>query len=206
MKPIFYYIVFFICSLSYTQNTFFSIFDLDKSIINKIKQEQIILVETDINFGKGKHYQVYAMVNNSPENVFTAIENFDNYQYFMPRFKSAEAVELTDTLISYIFNIELHMNINYQYKIKVHKSIEESIYWLAWETIDWEKNSIKETWGQWYLQPYGNDNKQTLIHYQVYTDPGYIPLGFNWIVNILMEGSLPDTVRNLKIWVERNED
>ena len=156
-----------------------------------------------MNFGKGKHYQVYGMVNNPPKNVFKAVENFDDYQYFMPRFKSAEQVELTDTLISYIFSIELPMNINYQYKIKVHKSLEKSVYWLAWETIGWEENSIEETWGQWYLQPYGDYNQQTLIHYQVYTDPGYIPLGFKWVVDILTKGSLPKTVGNLKMWVEK---
>ena len=124
----------------------------------------------------------------------------------MPRFKSAELVELTDTLISYIFNIELPMNIDYQYKIKIHKYKQESIYWLAWETIDWEDNSIEETWGQWYLQAYGNKNKQTLVHYQVYTDPGYIPLGFKWIIDIMTKGSLPDTIINLKEWVEKNEN
>ena len=121
MKPFFYQIILLICSLSYSQNTFFNIFDLDEIIINKIKQEQIVLVETDMNFGQGKHYQVYGMVNNSPENVFKAVENFDAYQYFMPRFKSAEVVEITDTLIAYIFSIELPMNIDYQYKIKVPK-------------------------------------------------------------------------------------
>ena len=94
------------------------------------------------------------------------------------------------------------MNIKYKYKIKIKKS---SPVWLAWETVPWEENSINETWGQWYLKPYGKSNNQTLIQYQVYTDPGYIPFGFEWIINVLTKGALPETVENLKLWVEKNE-
>ena len=77
--------------------------------------------------------------------------------------------------------------------------------WLFWKTVPWEKNSIKETWGQWYLEPYGESGNKTLVRYQVYTDPGYIPFGFEWIIDIMTRSSLPETVENLKKWVEKNE-
>jgi hypothetical protein len=35
-----------------------------------------------------------------------------------------------------------------------------------------------------------------LAWYHVYTDPGKIPTGFGWIVNILTKGSMPDILRN----------
>ena len=104
--------------------------------------------------------------------------------------------------MEYIFNITLPMNIKYRYKIKINKS---SPIWLAWETVPWKGNSINETWGQWYLKPYGKSNEQTLVQYQVYTDPGYIPFGFEWIIDIMTRSSLPETVKNLKKWVEINE-
>jgi len=138
--------------------------------------------------------------------VKTVIKNFDDYKKFMPRLESADLIMDTDTLLSYIFNIRLPMNIKYKYKIKIHMSKKSESTWLAWETIDWEENSIEETWGQWYLTPYGINKEQVLVQYQVYTDPGYIPFGFKWLVDVLTKNSLPETVGNLKKWVEQNEN
>ena len=173
--------------------------ELDKSIIQRLETGKIIMIKTNTEYGDGEHYQVYGIVNADIQKVFNAVENFNDYSKFMPRFDYVEYV----SPLEYIFNITLPMNIKYQYKIKINKS---SPLWLAWETIPWEENSINETWGQWYLTPYGKSNNQTLVQYQVYTDPGYIPFGFEWIIDIMTRSSLPNTVKNLKKWAEKNED
>ena len=46
---------------------------------------------------------------------------------------------------------------------------------------------------------------RTLIQYQVFTDPGYIPFGFEWIVNIMTKKTLPKTIENLKVWIENEK-
>ena len=124
----------------------------------------------------------------------------------MPRLESADLIMDNDTLLSYVFNIRLPVNIKYKYKIKIHMSESSDSNWLAWETIDWQENSIEETWGQWHLTSYGINNDKVLVQYQVYTDPGYIPFGFKWLVDVLTKNSLPETVGNLKKWVEENEN
>ena len=204
MRLIYYYIL--LSFLLGSQQSYFNLFTLNDSLIQKIELENIIVIKTEENYGDGQHYQVYGIINNNLIEVFNAIENFDDYKKFMPRFESADLIMDSDTLLSYVFNIRLPMNIKYKYKIKMHKWKGERMAWLSWETIDWEKNSIEETWGQWYLTPYGLNNEQTLVQYQIYTDPGYIPFGFKWIVDVLTENSLPETVGNLKEWVEKNEN
>ena len=203
MRLIYYYIILSFL-FSDSNDPYFEIFELDKKTIKSIESGDIVTVKTDKNYGDARHYQVYGIINQDISKVFDAIENFDNYPEFMPRFDYAESIEVSDSLISYIFHITLPMNIKYKYKIKMKRYKSNSYAWLAWETIPWEGNSINETWGQWYLTPY-NDNNKTLVQYQVYTDPGYIPFGFEWIINIMSEKSLPETVKNLKTWVENNE-
>ena len=187
----------------YAESPPLAIFELDKSIIQKLDKGKVVTIKTDfhkeMNPGDGEHYQVYGIVNAPIVEVFSAVENFNDYPKFMPRFDYAEQINPSE----YIFNIILPMNIKYQYRIEIQKSTP---IWLFWETVPWEKNSIKETWGQWYLEPYDESGSKTLIRYQVYTDPGYIPYGFEWVIDIMTRISLPETVKNLKKWVENNEN
>ena len=201
MRIIYYYIL--SCFLLGLEQPYFNLFDLDSLLIQKIESGEVVVTKTLNDYGVGEHYQVYGIINSNITDVFNAITNFEDYPKFMPRFESANLVENSDSLLAYIFNINLPMNIKYKYKIKMQvlQSLESS--WLAWETIDWEENSIEETWGQWYLTPYELNNNQVLVQYQVYTDPGYIPFGFKWIVDVLTKKSLPETVSNLKQWVEK---
>ena len=204
MRLIYYYI--FLCILfPYSDKPFFDLFKLNNNIIAQIEKGNVVTIKTDTLLGPGEHYQAYTLVNANITDVFKAIENFDEYPKFMPSFDSVETIYNSDTLTTYIFNIILPLNIHYKYKIKSKEYINSSCAWLAWETIPWEENSIKETWGQWYLTPYQGSNRKTLIQYQVYTDPGYIPFGLEWIIDIMTKKSLPKTIKNLKIWIENDK-
>ena len=204
MRLIYYYILLFIL-FGYSDNPYFELFKLNEDTLSKIENNKIVTIKTDKNYGDAAHYQVYGIVNSNIDNVFEAVENFDNYPKFMPRFHSVQTIENSDTTKSYVFNIILPLNIKYKYKIKSKEYIGNSSAWLAWETVPWEENSITETWGQWYLTPYKGSNNKTLIQYQVYTNPGYIPFGFEWIVDIMTQKSLPETIENLKDWVENEK-
>ena len=204
MRIIYCYIL--SCFLLGIDQPYFSLFNLNDSLFQKIELGNIVVTKTKGDYGNGEHYQVYGIINSNTTEVFNAIKNFDEYEKFMPRLESADLIMDSDTLLSYIFNISLPMNIKYKYKIKIHMSENPESNWLAWETIDWQENSIEETWGQWYLTSYGTNNDKVLVQYQVYTDPGYIPFGFKWLVDILTKNSLPETVGNLKKWVEDNEN
>ena len=205
MRLIYYYILLFLL-FGYAKDPYFELFELNETIIEKIENGEIVTIRTNKNFGEAEHYQLYGIVNANIKEVFDAVENFDNYPKFMPRFDHVQTIQDSDTLTAYIFNIILPLNIKYRYKIKSKEYIGKSSAWLAWETIPWEGNSINETWGQWYLKPYKDSNNKTLIQYQVYTDPGHIPFGFEWIIDIITKKSLPETIKNLKTWVEENEN
>ena len=208
MQSIYHYILFLfvLFEFGYSEAPYFNLFELNQTIIADIENNKIVTIKTNQNFGNAEHYQVYGIVNADMKKVFEAVENFNNYSQFMPRFDYVETIQNSDTLTAYVFNIILPLNIKYKYKIKSKEFFGDSSAWLAWETIPWKENSINETWGQWYLTPYKGSSNKTLIQYQVYTDPGNIPFGFRWIADIMTKKSLPETVDNLKMWVEKNEN
>ena len=203
MRLIYHFILFI--SLLLSSKPQFELFELSPHIINQIENNKTITIKTDRNYPNGEHYQAYTIVNSNIESVFDAVENFENYPNFMPRFDSVQTIQNTDSTKEYIFNIILPLNILYKYKIKSKEYIGTDSAWLSWETIPWEGNSINETWGQWYITPYNGSKNRTLIQYQVFTDPGYIPFGFEWIVNIMTKKTLPKTIENLKVWIENEK-
>jgi len=205
LRLFYHYILLLLFLFAYSETPHFDLFELNDKIIEEIEQGKIITIKTNKDFGKAEHYQVYGIIDANIETVFNAVQNFDNYPEFMPRFDYVEKIENSDNINTYIFNILLPLSIKYKYKIKSKDYMGKTSAWLAWETIPWEENSIKETWGQWYLKPYENSDNKTLVQYQIYTDPGYIPFGFGWIVDALTKKSLPEIVENLKIWIEQNE-
>ena len=218
MRLIYYYIL-ITSLLGYTSIAPLPIFELSKDTIKKLDQNEIVTIKTDLgkennksaifntefyegyiaNPIDGEHYQIYGVINANINEVYHAIENFDNYSKFMTRLEQVEYINP----IEYIFHITLPMDIRYQYRIKIKKT---NPIWLAWDTVPWKENSIKETFGQWHLEPYKGSANKTLVRYQIYTDPGYIPFGVEWIVDIMTRVSLPKTVKNLKTWIENNEN
>ena len=85
----------------YSEKPYFDIFELDESIINDLNNGKIVTIKTNNNYGNGEHYQVYGIINANIIDVFNAVENFDNYSEFMPRFDYANRINPS----KYIFNI-----------------------------------------------------------------------------------------------------
>jgi hypothetical protein len=71
---------------------------------------------------------------------------------------------------------------------------------IGWQLIPWPELSpsetIRDTSGYWRLTPLPGD--KTLVEYQVRTDPGDIPFGAGWIVDLLTKGSLPDILESTR--------
>ena len=166
-----------------------------------ILSDKIVINNTAESFGDGEHFRVYGQIKAPMEVVFNIINKEEEYPKFMPRFTDVDYLYTDNNSSYYTFHIGLPLNIKYQYKIKITESQNKESAWIAWELVDWEKNSIADTWGQWYFTPLKN-NSYTLIQYQTYIDPGYIPFGAGWIIDLLTRTSLPQIVKNSKDYIE----
>ena len=90
MRLIYHFILFI--SLLLSSKPQFELFELSPHIINQIENNKTITIKTDRNYPNGEHYQAYAIVNSNIESVFDAVENFENYPNFMPRFDSVQTM------------------------------------------------------------------------------------------------------------------
>jgi hypothetical protein len=102
------------------------------------------------------------------------------------------------------FHLDLPLGIEYQYAISDTSYTSSELSWLSWTLSPWEENSIRDTWGQWVVTPYKNTT-YSLIQYQAYSDLGDIPFGFEWIIELVTEKSLPDVLISTKDWIETHE-
>ncbi|MBC8311703.1 MAG: hypothetical protein H8E72_05315 [Candidatus Marinimicrobia bacterium] len=168
-----------------------------------LQHGNILLEQIEAEDGGGEHYHAYILIKESMETVFQSISQLEEYPKFMPHVANVESVHYEQTT-NFRYFIEVPMGINYQYEISTAKYESSEYSWLTWEIAPWKENNIVDTWGQWVITPYKNTDF-TLVQYQVYTDIGYIPFGFGWIVDFLTEYSLPDVLLNTKEYVEAHD-
>ena len=78
MRLIYYYILLTFV-FGYSEKPFFPIFKITNATIQDLESGNIVVIETEKDYGDAKHYQVYGIIDASLNEVFDAIENFDDY-------------------------------------------------------------------------------------------------------------------------------
>ena len=177
------------------------LYEINNSDSLLILSDEIVINKTTKSFGNGKHFRVYGQIKAPINEVFNVINKEEEYPKFMPRFNDVKYLYTENNFSYYTFHISLPLNIKYQYKIKINEYQNKDVAWITWELVDWEHNSIADTWGQWYFTSL-NNSEYTLIQYQTYIDPGYVPFGAGWIIDLLTHTSLPQIVKNSKEYIE----
>ena len=169
---------------------------------SKISSGEIVVNKIQ-SYDNGEHFCVYGVVNKSINEVFKVISNEEEYPNFMPRFTAVDYHYTDNNYSYYTFHIGLPLSITYKYKIKITEFQSDANAWIAWELVDWEENSIADTWGQWYFIPVDGNKNSTLIQYQTYINPGHVPFGMGWIIDLLTRTSLPHIIGNSKKYIEK---
>ena len=178
------------------------LYSISKQDSSKILSNEIVVNKIQ-TYENGEHFCVYGIIDEPIDKVFKIISEEENYPNFMPRFTAVDYHYTDGNYSYYTFHIGLPLSIKYQYKIKITEFQSDEFAWIAWELVDWKENSIADTWGQWYFTPVDNNKNFTLIQYQTYIDPGYIPYGMGWIIDLLTRTSLPHIIGNSKEYIEK---
>ena len=76
---------------------------------------------------------------------------------------------------------------------------------IKWQLLPWPElkpqETIKDTTGFWRIEKKAQN--KALVLYHVYTDPGPIPFGLGWIVDVLSKNSVPEAFLATKIRAEK---
>lgn len=150
----------------------------------------------------GKTFIAATVISEPVGKLCSVLMDYPAYPQFMPNTEKTSVVATGDesTVIEMILKLPLGKTKKYRLKM-VPAMTPESCH-LSWKLVPWEglqqSETITDTSGYWQLTSDPNDGNKTLVKYFVFADPGPIPFGLGWIVELLAKISLPRTLEALR--------
>jgi tetratricopeptide (TPR) repeat protein len=179
------------------------LFNQHKASITKGK----IIVRKIAHSGKNaEEYEAMGLIEGTLEEVSSVLADYESYPKFMPNVREITVRSSTDEEAIVDYKLLLPMGFVKKYRLKFWSKTEENRVQHFWKKLPWPglkpKETVTDTYGQWILENFPAKGNQVLAYYRVYTDPGNIPLGTGWIVDILTKKSIPNIISGTRARVK----
>ena len=171
---------------------------LTKSQEDSISRDKIVVRELDAADRPGKIYESTGLIKASVNEVYSVLTDFKSYNEFMPNNEETKILRINSQ--SALLNITLALPLKKvkKYRLQMDFERKKGVAFLKWKNVDWpglsQSQTIRETHGFWLIQNFPKKKSHVLAVYHVYIDPGPIPWGLGWIVNLLSRYSIPDII------------
>ena len=168
-------------------------------------QGELVSRELDSAEKGGATIEVVGLINAPRVNIVQVLTSFEQYPEFMPNVSLVEIIE-QDSIGSILnFTLALPLGIVKKYRILISVTeLSDQFSKIAWYSLEWpdlrSSETIKETTGYWLIEE--KTDSRSLVLYHVFTDPGPIPFGLGWIVDILTKDSVPGVLLGTKSQAE----
>lgn len=163
-----------------------------------ILQGKTISREVPTQREKGRTFEAIGLIKAKLSEVYQVLVDFESYKRFMPNVNNVEVLHRTDSSAILNYTLSLPLGKTKKYRLSMNFDISDDTANLKWKMIPWqglkESETIVDTTGYWLLQDFSEKKGYVIILHHVYTDPGNIPFGLGWIVDILSKNSVPDVV------------
>lgn len=173
--------------------------DLDLSTATEAHVEVIDVSNLAV---PGNTYVAATLMNGSVQKLCAVIMNYSEYPQFMPNTDKTTIVSTAEGATVIEMTLGLPLGKVKKYRLKMTPTVTPEYCQLSWKLVPWEglqtTETIVDTAGYWQLTPYPKDKSKTLVKYYVFADPGPIPYGLGWIVDIMTRISLPRTLEALR--------
>jgi hypothetical protein len=158
---------------------------------------EVILREAPIQVNDGMTFEAIGLIKAPVEAVYEVVTDFGGYPEFMPNVSKVEVLSAGEGKATVNFTLGLPLGKTKKYRVNMQFQKSGGAATLRWNMIEWpgleKSETIDDTEGYWILEGRAA-TEETLVLYHVFTDPGHVPLGLGWIVDILSKNSLPKTV------------
>ncbi len=149
-----------------------------------------------------EEYEALGFIEGTLEEVAAVLTDFENYPEFMPNVNEITVTDSTQDATIVDYKLLLPMGVVKKYRLKFWSKKEEHRIQLFWKKLPWPglkpEETVIDTYGQWILDKSPQKDDPILAYYRVYTDPGNIPLGMGWIVDILTQKSIPGIIKGTR--------
>lgn len=150
----------------------------------------------------GKAFTAWTLVAASVPRLCALVQDYPAYSSYMPNTKSALPVGAGDGFVLVDMTLDLPLGQEKKYRLRLEpQEPEPSQCRLSWRLVPTglaASDTIADTTGYWQFTPAPGDSGKTLVEYHVYADPGPVPYGFGWIVEMMSRRSLPRTLEALR--------
>lgn len=150
----------------------------------------------------GNTYVAATLMSGSVQKLCSTIMNYSEYPQFMPNTDKTTIVSTAEGATVIEMTLGLPLGKIKKYRLKMMPAVTPEYCQLSWKLVPWEglqaSETIVDTAGYWQLTPYPKDKSKTLVKYYVFADPGPIPYGLGWIVDVMTRISLPRTLEALR--------
>ena len=178
-----------------------------------IARGKIIVRKISGHQKNAEEYEAIGLIEGTLREVSGVLTDYASYPEFMPNVKEISIRDSADEGFVVDHKLGLPMGIVKKYRLKYWAKSEANSVQLFWKKRPWPElkpsQTIVDTYGQWILEDLSGANDQVLAYYRVYTDPGKVPLGTGWIVDLLTKESIPNmfkgTRRRVKQITKPNE-
>lgn len=169
---------------------------------NLLFQNEIIVRELPPAGNRGRTLEALGLFRASLDEVYEVIINFKDYPDFMPNVTNVEILNSNHSSAILNYTISLPLKKIKKYRLELSYRINNNTAFVNWKMLPWpelsETETISDTEGYWLVKNYPEKEGHVIVLYHAYTDPGAIPPGLGWIIDILTNHSIPTILLNTR--------
>jgi len=171
-----------------------------------VHEKKILVRERPTNGKPEKAFEAVGIIEAKREVIRDIVMDYPSYPDFMPNVSRIEILQQEDTTVVLNYTLTLPLGKIKKYRVRLETAEPDNqTSLIQWQLEQWPglkpEETIRDTTGFWRIEEL--DAKRSLVLYHVYTDPGKIPFGLGWIVDILSKDSVPDVLLMTKERAER---
>lgn len=169
---------------------------------SKFTETQVQLIDQSKADSNGKTFAAGTILNAPVTKVCATIQAYEDYPSFMPNTAKAKVTRQPDESALVDFTLNLPLGKIKKYRLKMIPKVSPVTCNLSWKLQPWEglkqEETIADTSGHWELTALADNPAKTVVKYQVFTDPGPVPMGLGWIVDSMSKDSIPKMMDALR--------
>jgi ribosome-associated toxin RatA of RatAB toxin-antitoxin module len=167
-----------------------------------LADNRIVVTDLSKPSSAGKTFTASMVMNASVQKLCAIVLDYASYPRFMPNTAKTDVLRLDDNDALVDMTLALPLGKIKQYRLRMTSSTNRQACHLSWKLVPREDlttdQTIADTSGYWRITPQPASPNRAVVEYFVYADPGPVPFGLGWIVDIMSRESLPRTLEAVR--------